>query len=121
MAWGIRIVAPIAFRARCSGRTAAAGRRGRPTVAPDGARISTRSHFNVARHFFNVHDERSAPDTVGEELPDAEAAWKEATLIPGELFKDVDGKFRPGQEWLLEVTDERRNPLHFIRVSAEEI
>jgi hypothetical protein len=75
----------------------------------------------MARYFFNVLSERSGPDWVGEELPDNEAAWKEATVIAGEVFKDIDGKFRPGQDWSLEVTDERRNPLYLIRVSAEEI
>jgi hypothetical protein len=75
----------------------------------------------VSRYFFNVHGEVSGPDQVGEELPNDEAAWHEATLIAGELFKEVDGKFRPGQEWSLEVTDERRNPVYFIRVSAEQI
>jgi hypothetical protein len=75
----------------------------------------------MARYFFTVHREGSDPDLVGEELPNDEAAWNEATLIAGELFKDIDGKFGPGQEWSLEVTDEGRNPLYFIRVSAEEI
>ena len=75
----------------------------------------------MARYFFNIHDEGSDPDKEGEELPNNEAAWHEATLITGELFKDFAGKLRPGQEWSLEVTDERRNPLYFIRVSAEEI
>jgi hypothetical protein len=26
-------------------------------------------------------------------------------MFAGELFKDIDGKFRPGQEWMSEVTD----------------
>jgi hypothetical protein len=75
----------------------------------------------MARYFFNVHHDGSGPDMEGEELPDNETAWREATIIAGELFKDIDGRFRPGHEWALEVTDERRNPLYFIRVSAEEI
>jgi hypothetical protein len=75
----------------------------------------------MARYFFNIRDGRSDADQEGEELPNDEAAWHEATLIAGELFKVIDGKFRPGQEWSLEVTDERRNPLYFIRVSAEQI
>jgi hypothetical protein len=33
----------------------------------------------------------------------------EATLIAGELFKNIDGRFRPGEEWSLEVRDESRN------------
>jgi hypothetical protein len=75
----------------------------------------------MARYFFTIHNEGGAYDTEGEDLPNDEAAWREATLMAGELFKDIDGKFRPGQDWSLEVTDERRNPLYFIRVSAEQI
>jgi hypothetical protein len=75
----------------------------------------------MATYFFNICTAESVPDQVGEELPNDEAAWKEATMIAGEVFKDIDGKFRPGQEWSLEVTDERRNPVYFIRVSGEEI
>jgi hypothetical protein len=75
----------------------------------------------MTRYFFNVRSEGSGPDMVGEELPNDGAAWHEATLIAGELFKEIDGRFQPGQEWSLEVTDERRNPLYFIRVSAERI
>jgi hypothetical protein len=76
----------------------------------------------MARYFFNIRAAgESVPDQVGEELPNDEGAWKEATMIASELFKDIDGKFRPGQEWSLEVTDERRKPLYFIRLSGEEI
>jgi hypothetical protein len=75
----------------------------------------------MARYFFNVVNGKSGPDMVGEELRDNEAAWHEATLIVGELFKDIDGRFRPDQEWSLEVTDERRNPIYYIRVNGEEV
>jgi hypothetical protein len=75
----------------------------------------------MPRYFFNVHDERSNLDTEGEELPNDEAAWRKATIVAGEMFRNIDGKFRPGQEWRLEVTDERRNPLYIIRLHAEEI
>jgi hypothetical protein len=75
----------------------------------------------MARYFFNIRYDGSGPDTEGQELPNDEAAWHKATLVAGELFKDIDGKFRPGQEWSLEVTDERLNPLYFIRVSADAI
>lgn len=75
----------------------------------------------MPQYFFSVGGERSVSDTVGEELPDDEAAWKEATLIAGEIFKDIDGKLRPGHDCWLEVTDERRNPIYSIRVSAERI
>ena len=51
----------------------------------------------MARYFFNVLNQHSGLDVVGEELPNNEAAWREATMIAGELFKDIDGKFKPGQ------------------------
>ena len=45
----------------------------------------------------------------------------DATLIAGELFKDLDGKFRPGQEWSLEVTDRVAIRFMSFGVSAGEI
>ena len=72
----------------------------------------------MPQYFFNVHGTRSSLDEEGEELPDDESAWKEATIIAGELFRDIDGKFRPGQEWSLEVTDEQRQPLYYIVIHA---
>jgi hypothetical protein len=73
----------------------------------------------MARYFFNVLNQHSGLNVVGEELPNNEAAWREATMIAGEL-KDIDGKFKPGQDWSLEVTDERRNPIYLINISGEE-
>jgi hypothetical protein len=34
----------------------------------------------MPRYFFNVFHERPEWDSVGEELPDRQAAWKEATV-----------------------------------------
>jgi hypothetical protein len=75
----------------------------------------------MARYFFNIHGAGARSDEQGEELPNNEAAWREATIIAGELFKDIDGKFRPGQQWALEVTDENRKSLYTIRISAQEL
>ena len=83
--------------------------------------LATLEHFKTAafprtsRYFLNVHYQSSGSDKDGEELSNDGAAWLEATLIAGELFEDIDGKFRPGQESSLEVTDERRRPLYLIR------
>jgi hypothetical protein len=74
----------------------------------------------MPRYFFNIHHERQSVDTEGEQLPDDKAAWHEATIVAGELFRDMDGKFQPGQEWQLEVTDEQRKPLYAIRIHAEK-
>jgi hypothetical protein len=60
-------------------------------------------------------------DDIGEELADETAAWNEATLVAGELFKDIDGKFQPRQEWSLQVTDEQRYPIYLIAISARKM
>lgn len=70
-------------------------------------------------YFFNVYHDRDYPDEEGTELPNVDAAWKEATKIAGESIKDVDGKLRPGHDWRLEVTDEFRNPLWELHVRAQ--
>jgi hypothetical protein len=84
-------------------------------------------HFNICtafprmpKYFFNVHHERSTIDEEGEELPDRHEAWRAATLAAGEMIKGIDGKLVPGREWRLAVTDEFRNPLYVIHVSAEK-
>jgi cytosine/adenosine deaminase-related metal-dependent hydrolase len=53
---------------------------------------------------------------VREELKNDHAAWQEATSYAGELFKDVNGKLTPGQEWRLVVSDADRHELCAIRV-----
>jgi hypothetical protein len=69
-------------------------------------------HFpDMARYYFNVHNGAPSVNDGGTELQDDEAAWRQATTTAGELFKDIDGKFQPDQEWSLEVTDERRKPI----------
>ena len=76
----------------------------------------------MPRYYFNVLNlNPGIIDDVGEELPDKEAAWRQATITAGELFKDVDGRLRPGQEWALEVTDEVRRPIYLIRIEARQM
>ena len=75
----------------------------------------------MPRYFFNIRGVRTTTDEEGEDLPDNETAWREATIIAGELFREIDGKLRPGQDWALEVTDERRNPLYMIQISAKQM
>jgi len=73
----------------------------------------------MPRYFFNICYGSSNADVIGEELPDRQTAWHEATIVAGELFRDLDGQFQPGSEWRLEVTDEARKVLYIIRVQAE--
>ena len=60
----------------------------------------------MPRYFFNIFYDRTEVDSVGEELPDKHAAWKEATVTAGQLLQSLDGKLQPDQDWRMEVTDE---------------
>jgi uncharacterized protein DUF6894 len=73
----------------------------------------------MPKYFFNVFHDRTEWDSVGEELPDQHAAWKEATVTVGQLLQSLDGKLQPDQDWRMEVTDEFANPLYVIHVSAK--
>jgi hypothetical protein len=74
----------------------------------------------MPRYFFNVNGAVHSSDDDGEAFPDDEAAWKEATLVAGELFRDIDGKFQPGQAWNLEVTDAGRRRLYRIAIKGDK-
>ena len=73
----------------------------------------------VPRYFFNILGKKPHTDHHCEELPDKHAAWKEATIMAGQILQDMDGDFQPGQTWQLEVTDEFANTLFHIQVHAE--
>ena len=47
----------------------------------------------VPLYFFNVNGAVHSSEENGEEFPDDEAAWKEATLVAGEMFRDIPDKF----------------------------
>jgi hypothetical protein len=73
-----------------------------------------------AKIFFQRSPRTSTIDNEGEELPDRHEAWRAATVAAGGMVKEIDGKLVPGREWRLEVTDEFRNLLYVIHVSAEK-
>jgi hypothetical protein len=73
----------------------------------------------MPRYFFNVYHENAEPDEIGEQLTDLDAAWKEAIVTAGQILQDLDGKFQPGVDWRLEVTDEFANLLFVINVNAK--
>jgi hypothetical protein len=76
--------------------------------------------MSMPRYFFNVYHERAELDEEGEELPDLQAAWREATVTAGQIIQDLDGRLRPGRDWRMEVTDEFANPLYVIHVHADK-
>ena len=75
----------------------------------------------MPRYYFNVLNSNPSLDDLGEDLPDKEAAWRQATITAGEIFKAIDGSLRPGQEWTLEVTDEARRPADIIHIEAKQM
>ena len=75
----------------------------------------------MPKYFFNVENIPPTMDPVGEELANDEAAWREATIVAGEIFRDVDGRLRPHQEWSLEVTNEAGKPLFLIQVRTKKM
>ena len=71
--------------------------------------------------YFFVTSRNKVPTdtTVVLDLPDASAAWEEATKTAGGIIKDLDGSLRPGTEWAIQVQDAFHSPLRTLRVIAE--
>lgn len=61
----------------------------------------------MPRYYFNVFDNRSFPDSDGLELPDPAAAQVLAIHHAGEILQSDARRIAPGQDWRMEVTDER--------------
>jgi hypothetical protein len=70
----------------------------------------------VPRYFFHVNHRGVRLDPDGAELPDVHAAWHKATIVAGELLKEIDGDLRPGHDWCLQVNDEFQNTLLEIHI-----
>jgi len=71
-------------------------------------------------YFFKVFNVEPSTPPASEEFPDDDAAWKEATRFAAELFRDIDGKLRPGDGWKLEVSDEAGRPIFSIHVITKD-
>ena len=77
-------------------------------------------YHSMPKYFFNVHGATPSRDDQGVDFPDDEAAWREAITSAGELMKDMDENFRPGEEWSLEVTDEEGQSVFFIVIHSKK-
>ncbi len=74
----------------------------------------------MPRFYFHVHDGRDVPDPYGVELPDQEAARREAIRAAGEMLRDWSGKLPIGSEWRMNVTDGAGHPVLTLRFTTEE-
>ncbi|WP_430648619.1 DUF6894 family protein [Bradyrhizobium sp. DASA03076] len=72
----------------------------------------------MPRYFFHLRGAVPERDLEGQVLPDDEAAWREATTFAGALFNEIDGRYRPGQDWSLEVADAANRPIFSISISS---
>ena len=60
----------------------------------------------MARFYFEVSGgETLKHKNDGIDLPDAGAAWIEATTACGEIIRDLDGQLKPGETWKMIVRD----------------
>ena len=62
----------------------------------------------MPRYFFHVHDGQNIPDNEGVRLENWEAAQRQAIRCAGELIADRSSKFKLGESWSMEVTDENK-------------
>jgi len=60
----------------------------------------------MPRFYFEVsRGETLKEKNDGIDLPDAHAAWIEATVACGEIIRDLDGQLKPGETWKMVVRD----------------
>ena len=61
----------------------------------------------VPRFHFNVYDGVNEIDREGTELPDRGEARIEAMRLSGEILKNTAHRLALGEDWRMEVTDEK--------------
>jgi hypothetical protein len=76
----------------------------------------------MPRYYFHVEDSRTVIDRVGTELPNLDAAHKEAVTAAGEILRDGAAEtLRNGEPWRMWVTlspAPSEKPLFILRFSA---
>jgi hypothetical protein len=73
----------------------------------------------MPRYFFHVRDGVVMPDEDGTELPNAEAARKQAVRFAGEVLQECDESFWTEADWRVWVTDETGDTICALRFAAE--
>lgn len=61
----------------------------------------------MPKYHFNVHDGVSIPDIEGHEMTSLQAAQEAAIQLSGHLIRELGPDFWEGEEWKMEVTDDR--------------
>jgi hypothetical protein len=74
----------------------------------------------LPRNFFHVLDDHSSPDNQGTELPNDEAARREAIRFAGDILKDEADVVLFGQQLRMKVTDATGLILFHLDVNVTE-
>jgi hypothetical protein len=76
----------------------------------------------MPRYYFHIsHGDGSKIRNEGIELPDADAAWVEATTACGEIIRDLNGALKPGDAWRMIVMDETGAEMFHLEFSTRRI
>lgn len=74
----------------------------------------------MPRYHFNVEDGQSIPDPEGTELPDLNAARREAVRLAGRLLDDDPEQFWSHGLWSVVVTDDAGRTLFTLDFRARD-
>jgi hypothetical protein len=78
----------------------------------------------MPRFYFHVNDDRTILDEEGTELPDMEAARREAITTAGEMLRDGSGAVvwggKPWRMWVTDLPGGGGKPMFTLRFSASE-
>jgi uncharacterized protein DUF6894 len=74
----------------------------------------------MARYFFHVIDGRSVVDEEGTELTSLGEARREAVRLSGNILSEGPDQFWEGEQWRMDVADERGLTLFALHFSAVE-
>lgn len=72
----------------------------------------------MPRYFFHIHHGRTEIDEVGTDLPDVEAAEREAVRLAGAVLLEEADKIRRDGKLSLEVNDEADRLLFTLHCTA---
>ena len=74
----------------------------------------------MARYYFNVlRNNQTFEDDEGTDHLTTHSAWEEATQACGEMMRDLDGDLKPGEEWRMEVLNEKKEVVFVLKFSAQ--
>lgn len=73
----------------------------------------------MPRYFFDIKDGQDFPDLQGSEFADLRAARLEAVRYSGEILREMPERFWNCEEWTMNVSDARRQPLFSLKFLAQ--